>query len=78
MGKMKHVLHDVQIPMGRSNFDGETGEQLPCIGTLCGHLRKNGCTDRVAVGLLARMGPRHHLLDGVQWEGTILVDRDAH
>jgi len=42
--------------------------------TLCGHPYENGLTDRDAFGLLARMGPRNHVVDPPDptWEGVIL------
>jgi len=76
---MYDVLHGVQIPHGRGNFEGETSEPLQSIGTLCGHLCKNGRTDR---GANCSHGPKESCQMGSRpdppWEWAILVDRGAH
>jgi len=51
------------------------------IGTLCSQLCKQAEPIDLPFGFWARMGPRNHVLDGVQiprWEGAILVGRSAH
>ena len=43
VGPRNHVLDgESRSPTGRGNFEGGRGEPLCCIGTLCGHLCKNG------------------------------------
>jgi len=67
--------------MARGNFEGERGAPLSSIGTLCGHLCKNGCTDRDAVLIVGSGGSKNDVLDEVQippWEGAIFGERGAH
>jgi len=45
-GTMCYMDGGSDPPMGRGNFEGERGVPLQSIGTLCGHLCKNGWSDR--------------------------------
>jgi len=49
---------------------GEMRGPLESIGTLCPELCKNGWTDRDAASVWTCVGPRKHVLDGVQIGAT--------
>jgi len=74
----------VHIPMRTSTFEGEGGCLVVKLGILCGHLCKNGRTDRDAFWVIGwdGIGPRNHVLDGglesrSPWEGVILREKGA-
>ena len=69
MGPQYYTVLDggLDANMRRGNFEGRKGRPTVNIVVLCGHLCKNGSTDRDAVWVWAQNGARpNHELDGVQ------------
>ena len=64
--KEPYVRWGSRSPMGMGNFEGERGVPLLSLGTLCGHLCKNGSTNRDAVWFVGSDAPLpgNHVLDG--------------
>ena len=60
-------------PMGRRNFEGESGVPLWSVGTLCGHLCINSWTDPDAVWVVARMVPRNRVRWGSRVAGDVTM-----
>ena len=59
--------------MGRGNFEGKSDHAIICA--------KTAEPIQMPFGLWARMGPRNHVLDGIQitsWEGAILGEMDGY
>jgi len=70
VGPRNHVLDGVQIPPREGIIlRGQRGVLLWSIGTLCGHLCKNGWTDRDAVLVMGSDGPKE---SRVRWGPEVL------
>jgi len=52
------IRWDPDRPMGRGNFERKKGVPLQSIGTLCGHLCKNGWTDRDVIWVMSLSRPK--------------------